>query len=302
MRGAQLEQWLRRLGGGGGRGGEDEEKLVPTIDAMLVGQRIAGAIQRREGFLASRIGFVESLCISSATTGRLSPEERRGRLWKHAGVFPETQEQFEAFCAAYCGALAEVDLLGVMHGIGEALLVRAHGRDPLLTYLSALEPYLSPCPWSEHLRGLRVLVVHPFEASIRRQYDQRRSSLFCDARVLPEFDLRVVKPPQTLAGNTDGLASWSEGLEALKAKVATEPFDVAIVGCGAYGLPLGASIKGLGKPCIHLGGVTQILFGIDGGRWKNHPYYRCLRTPDWTFPSEDEKPPGYKKVEDGCYW
>ena len=44
-------------------------------------------------------------------------------------------------------------------------------------------------------------------------------------------------------------------------------FDVAIIGCGAYGMPLGAMLKDAGKTVIHLGGVTQILFGIKGKRW-----------------------------------
>ena len=41
-------------------------------------------------------------------------------------------------------------------------------------------------------------------------------------------------------------------------------FDVAIIGCGAYGFPLAAKLKQAGKIVIHLGGATQLLFGIIG--------------------------------------
>jgi threonine dehydrogenase-like Zn-dependent dehydrogenase len=34
-------------------------------------------------------------------------------------------------------------------------------------------------------------------------------------------------------------------------------FDVAILGCGAYGLPLAAAIKGMGKQAIHLGRLSE---------------------------------------------
>ena len=43
---------------------------------------------------------------------------------------------------------------------------------------------------------------------------------------------------------------------------------VALLGCGAYGMPLGAFIKdGLKKPAIHVDGVLQLLFEIKGKRW-----------------------------------
>ena len=45
-------------------------------------------------------------------------------------------------------------------------------------------------------------------------------------------------------------------------------FDVLIVGAGAYGLPLAAEAKRMGKVGIHIGGAIQILFGILGHRWE----------------------------------
>ena len=43
-------------------------------------------------------------------------------------------------------------------------------------------------------------------------------------------------------------------------------FDVAIIGCGAYGLPLAVEAKRMGKQAIHMGGATQVLFGIKVNR------------------------------------
>ena len=37
-------------------------------------------------------------------------------------------------------------------------------------------------------------------------------------------------------------------------------FDVAIIGCGDYGLPLAEKLKSHGKQVIHLGGATQLMF------------------------------------------
>ena len=45
-------------------------------------------------------------------------------------------------------------------------------------------------------------------------------------------------------------------------------FDIAILGCGAYGYPLASYIKSIGKKAIHIGGATQLIFGIKGKRWE----------------------------------
>jgi hypothetical protein len=84
--------------------------------------------------------------------------------------------------------------------------------------------------------------------------------------------------------------------------VLQEDFDVAIVGCGAYGLPLGAFIKRQGKACIHMGGATQLLFGITGNRWRDMPQFQALQTEAWQPPLESERPVNWKQVEGGSYW
>ena len=79
-------------------------------------------------------------------------------------------------------------------------------------------------------------------------------------------------------------------------------FDVAIVGCGSYGMPLAARIKGLGKQVIHLAGATQILFGIRGARWDARPYMQKFFNENWTRPSATERPKNADLVEGACYW
>ena len=81
-------------------------------------------------------------------------------------------------------------------------------------------------------------------------------------------------------------------------------FDVALIGCGAYGFPLAAKIKRAGKIALHLGGFTQLLFGIKGARWENaQDYYRkLLDNPAWVRPLPEETPDGFFRHENGAYW
>ena len=78
-------------------------------------------------------------------------------------------------------------------------------------------------------------------------------------------------------------------------------FDIAFLGCGAYGLPLASYIKSLGKQALHTGGSTQLLFAIKGRRWEGDGA-RVFKEDFWVYPSLDERPKDYLLVEGGCYW
>lgn len=277
------------------------EVLSPELGAYLVSQLIAGAISSGKPFFVSRLGFTEARCLSQSDADTNPSEFVRDLIWRYSGVFPSTKEQFLDFRQKYLNALQDVDLLGLIRNSAEKKLVDFLTKKPVTCDMGSLEPYLYSYPWSKYLGKKKVLVVHPFVESISSQY-MRRESLFVNQDVLPEFELRVIKAPQTLAGNSDGFESWSQALENLKEKVEKSDFDVAILGCGAYGMPLGAHIKKIGKVAIHLGGATQLLFGISGKRWLEHASFRAIMTDAWRPPLETEKPQNLDKVEEGCYW
>lgn len=303
-----MDKFLNKLRRMSGRirkllGEDSPDVLKPQADGYLAGQAIAKHLLHQSPFLASRIGWTEASCIGTfLKNGRKPDAGLQERIWRYSGVYPATAAQFEAFVETYLQALGAVDLLGTLCSPYEKQLVTEFGRSPILTELSSLEPYFSPEPWSQHLAGLRVLVIHPFVESIRSQFENRRTELFVNPRVLPAFELVLVRAPQTIAGNPGELPSWTDALNAMKDEVAGKTFDAAIVGCGAYGLPIGAFVRDLGKPCIHMGGATQILFGVTGARWRESATFRALETPAWSNPLESERPANWRKVEDGCYW
>ena len=104
---------------------------------------------------------------------------------------------------------------------------------------------------------------------------------------------------QTIAGNKDPrFNNWFEALDLMYNEAMSKDFDVAIIGCGAYGFPLAAKLKAAGKIAIHMGGATQYLFGVTGARWGKSK----LVNENWIRPFPEERPEGYKTVEDGCYW
>jgi len=167
--------------------------------------------------------------------------------------------------------------------------------------LGDLEPYFHQDPWSEVLRDKKVLVIHPFEDSIHSQYP-KRDLLFSDKRVLPEFNLLTIKSVQSLGKIPDEFATWFDALESMKREIDKRDFDIAIIGCGAYGFPLAAYVKSIGKKAVHLGGATQMLFGIKSKSWEDEPKFHYLINEYWVRPKETERPANYKLVEGGRYW
>ena len=91
---------------------------------------------------------------------------------------------------------------------------------------------------------------------------------------------------------------WFETLEDLKSRMEKIEFDIALVGAGAWSLPLAAHAKAIGKKGIHLGGSLQLMFGIKGGRFDDNKIYNS----SWVRPLPQDSPANFRLMEKGAYW
>lgn len=273
---------------------------------------IKKAILSEQPFMVSRFGNTEIHVINCIIRNRLlgSSNENSlqfkkwfGRLSTLSGFFPERKELAEQFTDLMLNSCKEINLLGMWHRPMEDYFVRMYMKNAEITYLRWLEPWYCKHPWTEALKGKKVLVIHPFEKSIIKQYE-KREKIFPGTEILPAFELKVLKAVQTSAGGIDDrFGDWFDALEYMYKEAIDIDFDVAIIGCGAYGMPLAAKLKKAGKIAIHLGGVTQILFGIKGRRWVESPIDKKIPfNDDWVYPDIDETPKSAGSVENGCYW
>jgi len=226
-----------------------------------------------------------------------------GKKVKHsmennAGFFPATDENLKKFSRLMLDCIPNVDILGSWRA--DEVFVENLLTAKIVSFRS-LEPYYHDKPWSRILKGKKVLVIHPFSQSIEKQY-LKRDKLFLNKNILPEFNLETITAVQSIAGNDCGYSDWFAALESMKNQIAQKDYDIAIIGCGAYGFPLASFVKGQGKKAIQLGGATQILFGIKGKRWDEHSIISKLYNEYWIRPNKEETPARGKNVENGCYW
>jgi len=230
-------------------------------------------------------------------------------IW--SGVFPISYELCEKFSKRYIDDSSEIDILGSFHYTEKFMPLK---NETQKIHLETLYPFFVDRPWTKVLEGKKVLVVHPFAKTISEQY-KRREVLFKNKNILPTFDLITFKAVQSIAGEKVPYKDWFEALNYMENEISKIDFDICILGCGAYGLPLAAHIKRMGRKAIHMGGGVQLLFGIKGKRWENGNYKWTYKTPialdinyeqlyneNWVRASEDERPKSAEKVEGACYW
>lgn len=265
--------------------------------------------------LTNYLGVVEKHhSIGKYVQGKQFPwwweENVKEQMTKWSGFFPSSEENLMKFGSLMLEDMTQVDILGSWLR-NEQLMIDEYCLKLQKVMLLALEPYWATNPWTRALEGKKVLVIHPFASLIESQYAEKRELLFQDKRVLPSFELKPLQAVQSIGGESD-FNDWFEALDWMKSCMDATDYDIALIGCGAYGFPLAAHAKRMGKQPVHLGGALQLLFGIRGKRWEDPSYglrvfgvqnmYKRLFNEAWVYPTESLRPKYANRVESGCYW
>lgn len=296
--------------------------LNKEMDPDIISSHIREKLLSPEPCMLSRFGAVEIGCVVNYLgiyhqkrkiikyiKGEAFPwwweEETMYPMRNNAGFFSATPELLKRFSEMMIEDMPLIDILASWRFEEEYFskeLQNAYKID-----FEPYNPFWSDVPWTATLENKKVLVVHPFAETIQKQY-LRKELIHKDPRVLPTFDLQTIKAIQTIGNQGDGrFETWFDALEFMKNEIDKMDYDVCLLGCGAYGMPLAAHVKRSGKKAVHLGGSLQLLFGIRGARWENSNYnatynYSKLMNEFWVKPSATETPSKAQQVEEGCYW
>jgi len=265
------------------------KKRVKLLDKIKSNKLIIEKIKSNKPLMLTRFGSTEFRNL--VYNGELS------NLCFYSGFFPDDPGLLRRFKKVYAQSIKLVDVLIVWnyknHFIKKLKLIKNFQN------INYIVPSKSvggiPPVWINALKNKRVLVIHPFKKSIEHQYKKRAK-----LKILPKLkSLQIIRAVQTLASNEDKrFKTWFDALEFMKKEITKKKFDIAIIGCGAYGLPLAAHVKSLGKQALHLGGGSQLLFGIKGKRWEAEKEF----SGHWISPLKEDIPKDHEKIEGSCYW
>jgi hypothetical protein len=152
----------------------------------------------------------------------------------------------------------------------------------------------------DKMSGRKVLAISSFDGLIEQQYSSGNVYKIYE-RFPPLSGLSTIKFPYCFLNNGPH-QNYFETLDAVFGEIRNIDFDIALLGCGAYGHMLCHRIhEELNKDAIYIGGSIQTIFGILSKREKD-----CSNLPVneyWiTDIPEQYKPANYKSIENGCYW
>ena len=265
-----------------------------------------------EPFIAGKIGGIECSALQEYFNNEFRANWFKKMHWttladamfNNAGIYPQDSELLTRWSEIFSSSLANIDLLAVWNPqYHEDLIIVNWAPDSDLTTMRALEPFYHEDPWSLALESKNILVVSPFTDTIEAQYANKNkvwSNL--EGPLLPDFELKTLKCPLSPALVAPEHETWEASLSDMCEKIKNIDFDVALIGAGAYSLPLCNFIKRNNKSAIHMGGGLQILFGIKGNRWLEHEVISQFFNDHWVYPSKKETPENTNLVEGSCYW
>ena len=118
----------------------------------------------------------------------------------NAGITPPDDNTLMFFCEQYIEAIKNCDMMGMMGLNNEMNIIKTFNPNTICSELRYLEPFYFDSPWSQLLENKKVLVIHPFEKSIKNQYSKKQL-LFSNEKTLPNFELTTIKAEQTSEGN-----------------------------------------------------------------------------------------------------
>lgn len=274
-----------------------DNRLSPEIS----NDSIKELLKSDNNFLITRIGLGGETIVSSMILNNQIPNQQAIHwFFVNAGFYGS--EDLFSYSKMYKEACGNSDLHAYWNFPGfvemENFLIPEEKKliDP-----SSLEAFRFENPWTEELKDKKILIISPFKNSIDKQL-LIREKLWSSSQVLPEAHYLTYKSVQSIGGRGPH-SNWYESFDKMCDDISKIDFEVALLGCGSYGLPLGNFIKNkLNRSAIYIGGGLQLYFGIKGKRWDDSTETNTFYNEYWTRPNLEEKPTSSELVEGGCYW
>ena len=260
-------------------------------------------------FTAGKIGTAEILGLEFHNrrirwpVAALSWRRPAARLANNAGFFPIEKKHFKGWDKIMRKSVENLNFVCLWQKdpflrVYESNLVRLLAPNAHHIQMSSLGKNILP-----DLDGYKILVISPFVSTM--QYQIPKLKKIHDPEDLKKINwdgiasnICFLRCPFQWHLEQSPFASWEDGLNKLTELALSKKFDIALIGAGAWSIPLGSAVKKAGRSAIHTGGETQLLFGIQGKRWDSYGFYNS----SWTSCLPEETPMGTNKIDSGCYW
>lgn len=264
-------------------------------------EAIKELIRTSNNFFITRVGLGGETAVSSLVlNGQIPNQQVLSWFFVNAGFYGSND--YLTYSKLYKESCENSDLHAYWNFPGfvemEDFLVPS---DKTLIEPGSLESFRFNEPWTIEFKQKKILIVSPFKYSIDKQL-LIKSKLWKNNDILPDAEYITYESIQSIGGKGPH-KDWYESFNKMCTDISGIDFDIALLGCGSYGMPLGNYIKNdLKKSAVYVGGGLQLYFGIKGKRWDNSSDVTKFYNDWWIRPSIEETPEFGKYVEGGCYW
>lgn len=268
---------------------------------MNAENKVNGLIEGRAPFLVVRSGNMEAWAVYQ---DRITPE-----LQTNTGFYckptSKRNDVFNNWKNRYIEAHKQADLIMVVPS--QIMMCRAMFLKtgiPLQKCYPSIEFAALVRIFSQLSRTKQKILI------INSKTELMKTRIFKFKQIFPGFDfddefhnrLTFIKSFDTYPGN-ELHDSWLDTFNVICRQIDDSEFDIALLGCGCYGLPLCDYIyTKMHKSAFYVGGVIQLLFGILGKRWFSKEKERSFFNEHWINVPAEYRPVNYEKIEGGCYW
>ena len=296
--------------------------IIAFEDNNILFDYISFKLANNQKFIIPRIAGIENIVavagvgMKGKKNSELAPElQKRIKdnfmpvMKNNAGVKLTSNKSIVLYSDLYMKAFENSELYCCWEFQGNVInqsneyILNTYRRGYIWAFALDIFHYIYSRPWTLAMKGKRILLVSPFEESLKEKIPIREKMYGID--LFPDCEFVTIKPPQT-QGTEDSL-EFNYELEKFYRRLdeVKDSYDVALVSCGGYGnLVCNYIFENHNKSAIYVGGVLQMYFGILGNRWlKERPdIVRLFLNSNWSRPKECEKPKNSNNIEGACYW
>lgn len=258
--------------------------------------------------------------ITHRSEGEKAPytELIKKHICVNAGIFPNNDESIDSWAKSMINViLPGMDVMVEWNPsmpLQESHMLNAYSAESKRIPLRSLEPYYETDPdaiWTYALPPRsKIAIISPFAKSIAAQWEKRNaiwpSNMIWNSEsptLIPikcGFNPNITKQSGWPIAVREG--GWNTAVRYMVDLAYASGANYAIVGAGGMSLPIVYELKLRGISSIHLGGATQILFGVKGNRWVHHSVISKFFNNAWVKPLPEEIPDYAYSIEGGCYW
>jgi hypothetical protein len=257
-----------------------------------------------------RLGCVEASFYLMYKMGKRIPLDHLnyddsidGRMQQNAGLYYKDESDKHKVIEWYCDNLSELaktaTITSVISSIKYDLFFYAYMN---ITHKTLHNWGLLPNVLITNLQGKKVLVVSNATDILKKSYDRGLQNVY-NIDICQFEKVSYVKTPQTTRGSDYPHQNSIETTKHIFEQIEKQDYDIVLLACGVYGVPLTNLIHKKGKMAVYLGSALYPMFGVysHGIPLPPKAMYPIYNTANF-IEVEEQCPEHCKHIDFGKYW